>query len=67
VERKNKSDWESACRELQVEGTKSKGRGKKTWKVEMKKLVLVKDDAPNGDKGKSLTTGNCQTLPQCGN
>jgi len=28
VEGKNKSDWVSACRELQVEG---KFRGRKTW------------------------------------
>jgi len=42
VERKDKSDCLSACRELKVEGTKSKGRGRKTWnecvKVHMKRL-----------------------------
>jgi len=42
VERKDKSDWVSACRELQVEGTNGKGKGRKTWnecvKVNMKKL-----------------------------
>jgi len=41
----------SACRELQVEGSKSKGRGRKTWnegvKVDMKRCGLVKDDAHN--------------------
>jgi len=35
-----------ACKELQVEGTKSKGRGRKTWnqcvKVDMKRLDLIK-------------------------
>jgi len=55
-------------KELQVEGTKSKGRGRKTWnecgKVDMKRLGLVKDDAHNPDKWRSLTTGNRPTLPQ---
>jgi len=31
------------------------------------RLGLVKDDAHNRDKWKSLTTGNHPTLPQCGN
>jgi len=36
-------------------------------KVDMKRLGLVKDDAHNREKWRSLTTGNHQTLPQCGN
>jgi len=31
VERKDKSDWVSACRVLLVEGTKRMGRGRKMW------------------------------------
>jgi hypothetical protein len=31
VERKNKSDWVSACRELEIEGVRGKGRGRKLW------------------------------------
>jgi len=31
------------------------------------RLGLVKDDAQNRDKWRSLTTGNRPTLPQCGN
>jgi len=50
--------------------SKSKGRGRKTWnecmKVDMIKLGLVKDDAHNRDKWRSLTTGNRPTLTQCG-
>jgi len=46
IERKDKSDWVSACRELQVERTK--GRGRKTWnecvKVDMKWLNLPMDN-----------------------
>jgi len=41
VEHKDKSDWVSECRELQVEVTKSKGSGRKTWykcvKVDIKR------------------------------
>jgi len=33
----------------------------------MKRLGLVKDDAHNRDKYRSLTTANRPTLPQCGN
>jgi len=48
--------------------TNSKGRGRKTWnewvKDDMKRLGLVEDD---GDKWRSLTTGNRPALPQCGN
>jgi len=35
-------------------------------KDDMKNLGLVKDDAYNRDKWRSLTTGNHPTLPQCG-
>jgi len=44
---------------------------KTTWnkcvKVDMRRFCLVKDDAHNRDKWRSLTTGNRPTLPQCGN
>jgi len=36
-------------------------------KVDMKKPGLVKDDAHNRDKWRSLTTGNRPTQPQCCN
>jgi len=55
------------CRELLVEGIKSKGRGRMTWnecvKVDMKRLGCVEDDAHNRDKWTSLTTGKRPTLP----
>jgi hypothetical protein len=31
VERKDSNDWVSACRNIEVAGAKSRGRGKKTW------------------------------------
>jgi len=57
---------------LQVEGTKSKRRGRKTLnesvKVDMKRLSLIYDDDDHtGDKWRNLTTGNRPTLPKCGN
>jgi len=50
MDRIDKSDWVSVCRELQVELTKGKGRVRKTGnecvKVgHMKRLGLIKDDA----------------------
>jgi len=46
--------WVIPCRELQVEGAKGKGRGKKIWnkcvKVDKKSLGLVRNDAQNEDK-----------------
>jgi len=36
-------------------------------KIDMKRLGLVKDDAHNRDKWRSLTTANRPTLPQCVN
>ena len=31
VERKDKEDWVSACRDMKVDGTKERRRGRKTW------------------------------------
>jgi len=33
----------------------------------VKRLGVVENDAQNRDKGRSLTTGNRPTLPECGN
>jgi len=56
---------------LKAEGTKIKGRGRKTWnecvKIDMKRLGLVEYDARNQDMCRSLTTGNRKTLPHCCN
>jgi len=44
LERKDESDWVLACRELQIERTKTKANGRKTWsecvKFDMKGLGL---------------------------
>jgi len=69
VERKDIPDWVSACRKLQAEVIKNKGRRRRSSngcvKVDMKRLGLVKDDSYIRDKWKGLTTWNRTTLPQC--
>jgi len=49
VERKEASDWVSACRNMVVTGKRGKGRGRKTWKEcvadDMSKLKLKREDA----------------------
>jgi len=49
VERKNADDWVSACRKLEVEGERGRGRGRKSWKEcvanDMRKLKLKQEDA----------------------
>lgn len=43
-----KRDWVSACREITVEGSRGRGRGRKTWKEcveeDMKRLRLKKEE-----------------------
>ena len=70
VERRDKVDWVSACRELEVEGMRGKGRGKKTWvecvKDDMRRLGLKKEDAQDRKRWRGLSLGNRLTLPQRG-
>jgi len=42
-------------------------RGTSVWRLTWIGLVLLKYDAHNRNKWRSLTTGNRPTLPQCGN
>jgi hypothetical protein len=54
VERKNNNDWVSRCRNVSVEGSKGKGRGRKTWNEcvtkDMKDLGLCQGDAQDREK-----------------
>ena len=49
VERKNKEDYVSSCRELAVTGVRGRGRERKTWmdcvKEDMQKAGLKREDA----------------------
>ena len=49
VERKGPEDWVSACRDMNVEGKRSRGRGRKTWMEcivsDMKSWGLKKEEA----------------------
>src|SRR5450432_1712266 len=69
VERKEDDAWVSACRELQVEGTRPIGRGRKTWNEcvadDMKELGLRGEDAQDRIRWRGLMSGNRPRLPQC--
>src|SRR5450432_185777 len=71
VERKESDDWVSACSELQVEGTRPIGRGRKTWSQcvadDMKELGLIREDAQERTMWRGLISGNRPTLLQRGN
>ena len=49
VERMSADSWVSACREITIEGSRGRGRGRKTWWEcvvdDMKRLRLRKEDA----------------------
>ena len=49
VERKDRGDWVSACRDMTVVGERGKGRGRKIWKEciadDMRRMKLRKEDA----------------------
>jgi len=49
IERKDKEDWVSKCRSLEVGGLRGKGRGRKTWnecvKDDMRRFGLRAADA----------------------
>lgn len=70
LERKDKDDWVSACRNFEVAGSKNRGRGRKTWSqcvsADMKERGLRSEDAQSRDIWRILTHGDRLTLPQCG-
>ena len=61
VERKEKDDWVAACRDLVIDGTKGKGRGRKTWvecvKDDLKELGLKKEYTMDRELWKNMTSG----------
>jgi len=70
VERKSDADWVKTCRELQVEGVKGRGRGRKTWyecvEEDMRECGLTRGMAQdrvvwkNGILGKRLTRASME-------
>ena len=66
VERKKADDWVSKCRELDVEGQRGRGRGKKTWREsvdeDMARLNLKRELAQDRAVWKSGILGN---RPKC--
>src|SRR5580692_352706 len=63
VERMPKEKWVSKCRELEVEGDKGRGRGKKTWRqgVEEDRKRLGLDRRDVQDNARRWYSGNRPT------
>ena len=61
LERKDSDDWTSACRNVEVVGTKRRGRSKKTWeecvRQDLKRLGLKKEWAQDRTKWRGLIGG----------
>jgi hypothetical protein len=72
VERKQRDDWMSKCRELVVEGSRERGRRRKTWREcieeDMKRMKLIKLDAQDRGLwrralyGKRLTSASAEKV-----
>src|SRR5678816_1038606 len=62
VELKNKENWVSACKDMKVDGARSRGRGKKTWMEcivsDMKSFGLRREDAQDREIWKAKIAGN---------
>src|SRR5664279_4197448 len=65
LERKSHDDWMSACRDLEVDGVKRKGRSMKTWgecvRNEMVSLGLKRDWALDRVRRRGSICGNRPT------
>ena len=63
VERKSHADGVSACRDLEVEGVKQKGRSRKSWEEcvrnDLTSLGLKRDWALDHVRWKGCMCGNC--------
>ena len=62
VERMDAENWVSACRLMKVDGSKGRGRGRKTWQEcvndDMRKLKLVREDAQDRAGWRRAVVGN---------
>ena len=62
VERKKDDDWVSKCRNLEVVGSRRRGRGKKTWMegvtADLRKFGLKEEDAQNKSEWRNFIVGN---------
>ena len=65
IERKGSDDWVSACRDYEVVGQKSRGRGRKTWaecvRHDLQSLGLRAEWAQDRNEWRNLIRGNRPT------
>jgi len=58
VQRKAEDDWVKRCSTIEVEGTRLRGRPKKTWtnvvKGDMRRLGIATEDAQDRGKWRSI-------------
>ena len=71
VERLNADNWVSACREIQVEGLRGRGRGRKTWNEcvmeDMRRLRLKREVAQDRAAWRRAISGKPSDLWKHGN
>ena len=71
VERLNADNWVSACREIQVEGLRGRGRGRKTWNEcvmeDMRRLRLKREVAQDRAAWRRAISGKPSDLCKHGN
>ena len=64
VERKAEEDWVKRCRELVVEGTRPRGRPKKSWmdvvNSDLRRLNITREDAQDRSAWRRLVYGEGQ-------
>jgi len=62
VERLSADNWVSACRAIEVEGSRGRGRGRKTWQEfvtdDMKRLGVTREAAQDRAVWKGAILGN---------
>jgi len=62
VERKDDSDWVKACQQIEINGDRGRGRGRKTWRecvsTDMKAMKLKVEDAQDREVWRKAIWGN---------
>ena len=71
VERMSAGNWVSACREIEVEGSRGRGRGRKTWQEciseDMRRLGVRREEAQDRAVWRGAILGNRLTRASADN